>query len=265
MAANLAGAAATRQARAMVCFGHGRDTRRLGGSHRRHRPRGDRARLCDHRGRGADARPRGVPRGPRAPSGDGPDSRRAVPRPPRASAGGRRRGRPLERRARRGPAVSREEPVPPEGPGPRCAPAQGTARRARRALRGGARRGRGHGTRRRGPASLAPEREPDRNPAPAVPGPGAPVMLRRLAVALVLAGLWALAHPAAAYAWSPGTHVFLGETILANLHLLPPSVATLLQAFPYDFLNGSIAPDTFIAKKYVPPGRLSLLWDGGRG
>jgi hypothetical protein len=87
---------------------------------------------------------------------------------------------------------------------------------------------------------------------------------RRVAVALVLAGVWVLAHPAAAHAWSPGTHVFLGETILANLQLLPPSVATLLQAFPYDFLYGSIAPDTSIAKKYVPPGRHSHFWHVGQ-
>ena len=87
---------------------------------------------------------------------------------------------------------------------------------------------------------------------------------RRLAVALVLAGVWVLAHPAAAHAWSPGTHVFLGETILANLRLLPSSVATLIQAFPYDFLYGTIAPDTSIAKKYVPPGRHSHFWHVGQ-
>ncbi len=86
----------------------------------------------------------------------------------------------------------------------------------------------------------------------------------RLIAALVLIGLWFLIFPALAHAWTPGTHIYLGETVLANLHLLPPQVATLLQAFPFDFLYGSIAPDTSIAKKYVPAGRHSHYWNVGQ-
>lgn len=86
----------------------------------------------------------------------------------------------------------------------------------------------------------------------------------RLAAGLVLVGLWSLIHPALAHAWTPGTHIYLGETILANLHLLPPSIATLLQAFPFDYLYGTIAPDTSIAKKYVPAGRHSHFWNVGQ-
>ena len=86
----------------------------------------------------------------------------------------------------------------------------------------------------------------------------------RLAAALVLVGLWILIHPALAHAWTPGTHIYLGETILANLRLLPPHTATLLQAFPFDFLYGTIAPDTSIAKKYVPAGRHSHFWNVGQ-
>lgn len=81
---------------------------------------------------------------------------------------------------------------------------------------------------------------------------------------LIVAGLLLVLLPEAAYAWTPGTHIFLGEAILANLRLLPNSVADLLHAFPYDFLYGSIAPDTSIAKKYVPPGRHSHFWAVGQ-
>jgi hypothetical protein len=86
----------------------------------------------------------------------------------------------------------------------------------------------------------------------------------RILAGLVVIGLWALLHPTAAHAWTPGTHIYLGETILANLHLLPPQVATLIQAFPFDFLYGTIAPDTSIAKKYVPAGRHSHYWNVGQ-
>jgi hypothetical protein len=66
--------------------------------------------------------------------------------------------------------------------------------------------------------------------------------------------------PRPAFAWTPGTHVFLGEAVLRSLGLLPIAVADLLRAFPYDFLYGSIAADTSMAKKYEPTGRHSHSW-----
>ena len=69
--------------------------------------------------------------------------------------------------------------------------------------------------------------------------------------------------PSAAYAWTPGTHVFLGDAVLRSLSLLPAHIADLLRAFPYDFLYGSIAADTSLAKKYVPTGRHCHSWHVG--
>ncbi|MBK8249146.1 MAG: zinc dependent phospholipase C family protein [Gemmatimonadetes bacterium] len=70
--------------------------------------------------------------------------------------------------------------------------------------------------------------------------------------------------PTEAWAWTPGTHVFLGDAVLRSLHLLPGPVAELLQAFPYDFLYGSIAADTSIAKKYAAAGRHCHSWVVGQ-
>jgi hypothetical protein len=80
-----------------------------------------------------------------------------------------------------------------------------------------------------------------------------------IAVALVLVALFP--HPA--YAWTPGTHVFLGQAVMRSLTLVPQGVAELLHAFPYDFLYGSIAADTSIAKKYAPAGRHCHSWTVG--
>ncbi|HET9010419.1 MAG TPA: zinc dependent phospholipase C family protein [Gemmatimonadaceae bacterium] len=80
-----------------------------------------------------------------------------------------------------------------------------------------------------------------------------------LAAALVLLVLL----PATAHAWTPGTHVFLGEAVLRSLVQLPDTIADLLRAFPYDFLYGSIAADTSMAKKYVPTGRHCHSWTVG--
>jgi hypothetical protein len=69
--------------------------------------------------------------------------------------------------------------------------------------------------------------------------------------------------PAEALAWTPGTHVFLGDAVLGSLHLLPAAIAELLRTFPHDFLYGSIAADTSIAKKYAAAGRHCHSWRVG--
>jgi len=79
-------------------------------------------------------------------------------------------------------------------------------------------------------------------------------------VALVLLALL----PEPAYAWTPGTHIFLGEAVMRSLGALPAGIAELLGAFPYDFLYGSIAADTSIAKKYAPAGRHCHSWNVGQ-
>ena len=70
--------------------------------------------------------------------------------------------------------------------------------------------------------------------------------------------------PGVAHAWTPGTHIYLGESVLANLHQLPAAVADLVRAFPYDFLYGNIAADTSLAKKYAPVGRHCHAWHVGQ-
>lgn len=86
----------------------------------------------------------------------------------------------------------------------------------------------------------------------------------RLVVRLVvLAATFLLVAPGVAHAWTPGTHVFLGEAVIRSLALLPPAIADLLREFPYDFLYGSIAADTSIAKKYAPVGRHCHSWNVG--
>jgi len=69
--------------------------------------------------------------------------------------------------------------------------------------------------------------------------------------------------PDTAWAWTPGTHVFLGDAVLRSLALLPGGIADLLRAFPHEFLYGSIAADTSIAKKYAPAGRHCHSWNVG--
>jgi hypothetical protein len=69
--------------------------------------------------------------------------------------------------------------------------------------------------------------------------------------------------PSTAHAWTPGTHIFLGEAVLHSLTRLPQHVAELLAAFPHEFLYGSIAADTSIAKKYAAVGRHCHSWSMG--
>lgn len=84
-------------------------------------------------------------------------------------------------------------------------------------------------------------------------------VLLALMVMVVAGVLW----PEAAHAWTPGTHVVLGERILGSLQLLAPAAADLLRSFPYDFLYGSIAADTTMAKKFAPADRHCHSWHVG--
>jgi len=71
------------------------------------------------------------------------------------------------------------------------------------------------------------------------------------------------ATPSVAHAWTPGTHIFLGEAVIRSLSLIPGPIAEIIAAFPYDFLYGSIAADTSIAKKYAAAGRHCHSWNVG--
>lgn len=88
--------------------------------------------------------------------------------------------------------------------------------------------------------------------------------LKTLLVGAILAVVGLALVPGVAHAWTPGTHIYLGESVLANLHQLPTAIADLLRAFPYDFLYGNIAADTSIAKKYAPVGRHCHAWHVGQ-
>jgi hypothetical protein len=88
--------------------------------------------------------------------------------------------------------------------------------------------------------------------------------LFRLTLAVVGVGLLAVLVPEQAHAWTPGTHIYLGESVLANLSFLPAAVADLLRAFPFDFLYGNIAADSSIAKHYAPLGRHCHYWHVGQ-
>src|ERR1035438_1049366 len=79
---------------------------------------------------------------------------------------------------------------------------------------------------------------------------GSSTAVRALLVAAGALALIALV-PTVAWAWTPGTHILLGEAVLRSAALLPPAIAALLRAHPHDFLYGSIAADTSIAKKYA--------------
>jgi len=57
--------------------------------------------------------------------------------------------------------------------------------------------------------------------------------------------------------------VYLGQTLLQNLHLVPEAVRVLLAAHPWDFLYGSLAADISLAKKYAPEGRHCHHWHIG--
>jgi hypothetical protein len=86
----------------------------------------------------------------------------------------------------------------------------------------------------------------------------------RFLAAFVLVGVAFLLLPQAAHAWTPGTHIFLGQSVLNAVSALPGGTGDLIRAFPFDFLYGNIAADTSFAKKYAPINRHSHAWHVGQ-
>jgi hypothetical protein len=86
----------------------------------------------------------------------------------------------------------------------------------------------------------------------------------RIAFALLGVGLLVLAAPDALHAWTPGTHIYLAQNVLASAHLLPGTVADLIRAFPFDFLYGNIAADSSMAKNFAPVSRHCHHWHVGQ-
>jgi hypothetical protein len=86
----------------------------------------------------------------------------------------------------------------------------------------------------------------------------------RYVVAPILGALaLLLLTPGHAWAFGPATHIFLGETLLDSLYLLPAWMGNLLRAFPQSFLYGTVAADISFAKKYAPAGRHCHFWHVG--
>ena len=81
----------------------------------------------------------------------------------------------------------------------------------------------------------------------------------------VLVASWVALVSGTAYAWGPGIHIMKGSYILQNLHLLLPSVAQLLRAFPRDFLYGCISADFFIGKGHRRRDDHCHNWSVGLG
>jgi hypothetical protein len=88
--------------------------------------------------------------------------------------------------------------------------------------------------------------------------PRHPLITVLLAAAVLVALL-----PSDLWAWTPGTHVYLGDLLLRNLGLIPASLGLLIRRHADDFLYGSIAADTSIAKKYADVGRHCHHWPIG--
>ncbi len=86
----------------------------------------------------------------------------------------------------------------------------------------------------------------------------------RIALAVVAVGLLLAVAPDTLHAWTPGTHIYLAQNVLASAHLLPTTVADLIRAFPYDYLYGNIAADSSIAKNFAPVSRHCHHWHVGQ-
>lgn len=66
--------------------------------------------------------------------------------------------------------------------------------------------------------------------------------------------------PAAAFAWGPLTHVYLGNEIFYFGSMLPAGIYALMRKYRHDFLYGNLMADSIVGKKYLPAEKSSHNW-----
>lgn len=67
--------------------------------------------------------------------------------------------------------------------------------------------------------------------------------------------------PAAAFAWGPLTHMYLGNELFSLSPLLPAGLVEIIRRYRKDFLYGNLMADIIIGKKYLPDSKSSHSWD----
>jgi hypothetical protein len=78
---------------------------------------------------------------------------------------------------------------------------------------------------------------------------------------LVVVAVCAVAD--SALAWGPATHIGLGESVLAQIALLPASIAALLGRHAVAYLYGNIAADVVFAKRWSRVKQFCHHWSTG--
>ena len=69
--------------------------------------------------------------------------------------------------------------------------------------------------------------------------------------------------PAAAFAWGPLTHIYLGNELFSLGALLPAGILEIIRRYRKDFLYGNIMADIILGKKYLPDEKSSHSWEVG--
>ena len=67
--------------------------------------------------------------------------------------------------------------------------------------------------------------------------------------------------PAAAFAWGPLTHIYLGNELFSLSPLLPAGILEIIRRYRKDFLYGNLMADIIIGKQYLPDHKSSHNWD----
>ena len=67
--------------------------------------------------------------------------------------------------------------------------------------------------------------------------------------------------PAAAFAWGPLTHIYLGNELFSLSPLLPAGLLEIIRRYRKDFLYGNLMADIIIGKKYLPDNKSSHSWE----
>lgn len=89
------------------------------------------------------------------------------------------------------------------------------------------------------------------------------MFLHKILIVLSIVILKELIYADGAWAWGPAVHTVISCNILGSCSQILPYIASIIQAFPHEFIYGGIAADFFIGKGQKKKDRHSHNWETG--
>jgi len=89
------------------------------------------------------------------------------------------------------------------------------------------------------------------------------MFLLKILISFITVTLWQLVLTDSAWAWGPAIHTAIACNMLNDLSAILPSIASVIQSFPLEYIYGNMAADFFLGKGQKKRDGHSHNWETG--